>query len=137
MPAARDIRSELVKELTEDPNAGRQYDQDMAAIRAKVSGKATAAPAITQPDDDDDEVAAILQAAVDQFGDRPPPPPTPGPVQETSAESIVPENVDDDFPEMPAALRRKEEIREALIQRMPYLRHDPDRLEEMVLDRIR
>jgi hypothetical protein len=49
-----------------------------------------------------------------------------------SAESIVPENApgDDEF-------RHKEELREALLERMPYLRHDPDRLEAMVLDRIR
>jgi ParB-like chromosome segregation protein Spo0J len=89
--------------------------------------------------DDDDEVAAIFQAAVDKDlpGDRPPPTPTPGPVQEMSAESIVPENVDDDFPQMPEFLRRKEEIRDGLLRRMPYLEHDPDRLEEMVLDRIR
>jgi hypothetical protein len=137
----RDIRSELVKELMDDPDAGRQYDQDMAAIRAKAGGKATTAPAITQPvaADDDAEVAAIFQAATEKplSCDRPPPTPAPGPIQEMSAESIVPEDADDDLPEMPEFLRRKEEIRDGLLQRMPYLKHDPDRLEEMVLDRIR
>jgi hypothetical protein len=39
---------------------------------------------------DDDEVAKIF--AADKYGARPPPPKAPGPVQEMSAESIVPEN---------------------------------------------
>jgi hypothetical protein len=144
----RDIRSELVDELTEDPNAAQQFDQAMAAIKAKAGVMSPQDVNTIRPVDDDDGVAAILAAAVNKYGDRPPPPATPGPVEEMSAEggrsydrplSIVPENApgDDDFPEMPEFLRRKEEIREALLERQPYLRHDPDRLEEMVAERIR
>ena len=56
--------------------------------------------------------------------------------------SIVPENAPptapaDDWPEMPDFLRRKQEIEAALLERMPYLKDNPMKLEAMVLDRIR
>jgi hypothetical protein len=113
----------------------RAFQAKLEAMLVKVTGRVLVA---TPQGDDDDGVDEILAAAANKTlsCDRPPPPPTPGPVQEISTESIVPENVDD-FPEMPEFLRRKEEIRDGLLQRMPYLRHDPDRLEAMVLERIR
>jgi hypothetical protein len=68
-------------------------DELLAIMKQKRLFPAAPASTTARPvDDDDAATAAIFRAAADKYGDRPPPPKASGPVQEMSAESIVPEN---------------------------------------------
>jgi hypothetical protein len=119
-----------------------------AAFQAKVEALPSWRATITSTQpvaDDDDGVGEILQAIVDKPlpGDRPRASQAANPVEHMSAESIVPENYSpsmvpaDDGLDLPEFLDRKREIRAVLLERMPYLRNTPEKLEEMVLERIR
>jgi hypothetical protein len=69
----------------------------------------------------------------------------PGPVEAMSAEGIVPENAPSivpandagDWPDLPEFLRCKQELSAALIKQQPWLKNSPEKLEALVLARIR
>jgi hypothetical protein len=121
----KDIWSELRKELTVDPDADRQHNEDggdqrRGRVRRPFGPGVHHDPAGQAPDH--------------APGRRHPPSGTgwrrPHPAPE-NAPSVV-----DDWPETPDILRRKKEITAALLKQRPYLKHDPQKLEAMVLDRI-
>jgi hypothetical protein len=131
----KDIWSELVKTLEDDPDADRQHNEDMAAIRAEagLAGQTedrplAASPSVVPSDQavftktadlrSDKPLTTPLEDAIahqEQGGSEPIPPPE-------NAPSVVPEDGRpsgrplDGWPEMPEDLDRAKQIRAALLQ---------------------
>jgi len=124
--------------MTADPDAGRQHDQDIAAIRAEAS--TTAQDLAVCPD-----VADKPQARTGPTAPWPSSSPWPFRTADLRSSPTLPASSGRmrrrrrmrSWGAMPDFLRRKQELSAALIKQQPWRKNTPEKLEALVLARIR